>query len=178
MIKTNTNLLSISNLSVSFYTDEGVVRAAEDISFDIKKGTTFALVGESGCGKSVTALSIMRLIAQPQGRIVAGSVLFEDKDLLNLSKKQMRGIRGNDIAMIFQEPMTSLNPVFTVGDQIAEAITLHQKKTTSQAWAEAVEILQKVGIADADRRINEYPHQMSGGMRQRVMIAMAASCKP
>jgi oligopeptide/dipeptide ABC transporter ATP-binding protein len=171
-------LLSAEQLSVSFFTEEGVVKAVQDVSFKINKGKTFALVGESGCGKSVTALSIMRLIPEPPGRIVAGEIFFGPRNLLELSDKRMRSIRGNKIAMIFQEPMTSLNPVYTVGNQIVEAIKLHQSKGASQAWADTVELLEKVGIADAAQRANEYPHQMSGGMRQRVMIAMAISCKP
>ncbi|MFA5422639.1 MAG: ABC transporter ATP-binding protein [Phycisphaerae bacterium] len=172
------NLLTIDNLSVHFSVDEGLAKAVQNVSFAIEKGKTFALVGESGCGKSVTALSIMRLIPEPPGKIVSGKILLENRDLLKLSEKRMRRIRGNRIAMIFQEPMTSLNPVFTVGDQIAEAITLHQKKDVQQAWNDAVEMLKKVGIGDAQRRAFEYPHQMSGGMRQRVMIAMAMSCEP
>ena len=171
-------LLSIQGLSVSFFTEEGVARAVQDVSLSIKQGKTFALVGESGCGKSVTALSIMRLIPDPPGKITSGDIVFAQRNLLQLSEKRMRAIRGNKIAMIFQEPMTSLNPVYTVGNQIVEAIRLHQKKNTSEAWANAVEMLRKVGIADPDRRVHEYPHQMSGGMRQRVMIAMAVSCEP
>jgi len=171
-------LLSIQGLSVSFFTDEGVVKAVQDVGFSIKRGKTFALVGESGCGKSVTALSIMRLVPEPPGKIVGGEIVFEGRNLLALSEKEIRRVRGNEVAMIFQEPMTSLNPVYTVGDQIVEAIKLHQKKSTSEAWADAVEMLRKVGIADSAQRVREYPHQMSGGMRQRVMIAMAASCEP
>ena len=171
-------LLSVENISTHFFTEEGVARAVQDVSFSIKNGKTFALVGESGCGKSVTALSIMRLIAGPQGKIVSGKIVFDEKNLLELKEKQMRNIRGNKIAMIFQEPMTSLNPVYTVGNQIVEAIRLHQKKPMEQAWADTVEMLHKVGIPDPDRRVSEYPHQMSGGMRQRVMIAMAVSCQP
>lgn len=171
-------LLSIQGLSVSFFTDEGVVKAVQDVGFSIKKGKTFALVGESGCGKSVTALSIMRLVPEPPGKIVGGEIVFEGRNLLALSEKEIRRVRGNEVAMIFQEPMTSLNPVYTVGDQIVEAIKLHQKKNTSEAWADAVEMLRKAGIADSQQRVREYPHQMSGGMRQRVMIAMAASCEP
>ena len=171
-------LLSIQGLSVSFFTDEGVVKAVQDVGFSIKKGKTFALVGESGCGKSVTALSIMRLVPEPPGKIVGGEIVFEGRNLLALSEKELRRVRGNEVAIIFQEPMTSLNPVYTVGDQIVEAIKLHQKKSTSEAWADAVEMLRKVGIADSQQRVREYPHQMSGGMRQRVMIAMAASCEP
>ena len=174
----NGKLLSVENMSTHFFTEDGVAQAVQDVSFSIKNGKTFALVGESGCGKSVTALSIMRLIAGPQGKIVSGKIVFDEKNLLELKEKQMRNIRGNKIAMIFQEPMTSLNPVYTVGNQIVEAIRLHQKKPMEQAWADTVEMLHKVGIPDPDRRVSEYPHQMSGGMRQRVMIAMAVSCQP
>ncbi len=171
-------LLSIQGLSVSFFTDEGVVKAVQDVGFSIKKGRTFALVGESGCGKSVTALSIMRLVPEPPGKIVGGEIVFEGRNLLALSEKEIRQVRGNEVAMIFQEPMTSLNPVYTVGEQIVEAIRLHQKKSTSEAWADAVEMLRRAGIADSAQRVREYPHQMSGGMQQRVMIAMAVSCEP
>lgn len=174
----NNTALSVENLSTYFFTEEGVAKAVDDVGFNIKKGRTFALVGESGCGKSVTALSIMRLIPAPPGKIVAGKIVFEGTDLLTLNEKQMRQVRGNKIAMIFQEPMTSLNPVYTVGSQIVEAIKLHQKKSTRQAWSDAVRMLKKVGIADPAHRAREYPHQMSGGMRQRVMIAMAVSCEP
>lgn len=174
----NEKILSVNNLSTHFATENGVAKAVNDVSFDIKKGRTFALVGESGCGKSVTALSIMRLVPAPAGKIVAGDIVFRRQSILSLSEKQMRQIRGNKIAMIFQEPMTSLNPVYTIGNQVAEAIILHQKKTTTQAWAQASEILKKVGIADPDQRVKEYPHQMSGGMRQRIMVAMAISCRP
>jgi len=174
----NGKLLSVENISTHFFTEDGVAQAVQDVTFSIKNGKTFALVGESGCGKSVTALSIMRLIAGPQGKIVSGKIIFDEKNLLELKEKQMRNIRGNKIAMIFQEPMTSLNPVYTVGNQIVEAIRLHQKKPMEQAWADTVEMLHKVGIPDPDRRVSEYPHQMSGGMRQRVMIAMAVSCQP
>ena len=174
----NGTLLSVENISTYFFTEEGTAKAVQDVSFSIKKGRTFGLVGESGCGKSVTALSIMRLVPAPQGKIVSGDVVFEGQNLLALSENQMRRVRGNKIAMIFQEPMTSLNPVYTVGDQIVEAIKLHQKKSTSQAWADAAEMLRRVGIADPGQRVREYPHQMSGGMRQRVMIAMAVSCEP
>ena len=174
----NQTLLSVENISTHFFTEDGVARAVQDVSFSIKKGKTFALVGESGCGKSVTALSIMRLVSTPSGKIVGGNIVFEGRNLLTLSKKQIRQIRGNKIAMIFQEPMTSLNPVYTVGNQIVEAIRLHQKKSIKAAWADATETLRKVGIADPEQRVSEYPHQMSGGMRQRVMIAMAVSCEP
>ena len=171
-------LLTVENLSTYFSTQKGAARAVQNVSFAMKKVATFALVGESGCGKSVTALSIMKLIPDPPGKIMSGKINFEGKDLTKLTEKQMRQIRGNRIAMIFQEPMTSLNPVYTVGDQIAEAIELHQKKPASQAWQMAIELLGKVGIPDPARRVGEYPHQMSGGMRQRVMIAMAVSCNP
>ena len=174
----NGTLLSVRNLSTHFFTEEGVVKAVQGVSFSIKKGRTFGLVGESGCGKSVTALSIMRLVPAPQGKIVSGEIVFEGRNLPALSENQMRKFRGNKIAMIFQEPQTSLNPVYTVGSQIAEAIRGHQKKSCKEAWANSVEMLRKVGIADPARRAHEYPHQMSGGMQQRVMIAMAASCEP
>ena len=171
-------VLSVDRLSVHFSTEDGVARAVQDVSLSMKKGKTFALVGESGCGKSVTALSIMRLIPAPPGKIVSGDIMFGKRSLLVLSEKRMRSVRGNKIAMIFQEPMTSLNPVYSIGSQIVEAIMLHQRKSHSQAWADAVEILKKVGMPQAEQRVNEYPHQMSGGMRQRVMIAMAVSCNP
>ena len=171
-------LLSVENLSTCFFTQQGVVRAVQDVSFSVKKSRTFAVVGESGCGKSITALSIMRLVPEPQGKIVAGKINFSGRNLLDLSEKRMRAIRGNRIAMIFQEPMTSLNPVFTVGYQIEEAIRLHQHKSKSDARDLAIQALQHVRISDPKRRIKEYPHQMSGGMRQRVMIAMAISCEP
>jgi oligopeptide/dipeptide ABC transporter ATP-binding protein len=178
MSEHNNILLSIRNLSTHFYTEQGLVRAVQDVSFDIPAGKTLAVVGESGCGKSVTALSMMRLIPWPPGKIVAGRILFKGESLLEASEGRMRQIRGNDIAMVFQEPMTSLNPVFTVGNQIVEAVKLHQKKSGSAAWAVAVDMMRKVGIADPERRVKEYPHQMSGGMRQRVMIAMALCCGP
>ena len=174
----NGTLLIVKNLSTYFFTEEGVARAVQGVNLCIKKSETFALVGESGCGKSVTALSIMRLVPAPAGKIIGGEIVFEKRDLLRLSERRMRAIRGNKIAMVFQEPMTSLNPVYTVGEQIVEAIRLHQRKSTSEAWADAVEMLRKVGIPDPQQRVSEYPHQMSGGMRQRVMIAMAISCKP
>jgi len=171
-------LLSVRDLKVSFFTDEGQVHAVDGVNFDIPHATTVALAGESGCGKSVTALSILRLVPDPPGKITGGKILFRSRDLLNVSGRRMRAIRGNEIAMIFQEPMTSLNPVYTVGEQIVEAIELHQSKRGPQAWAHAVEMLRLTGIADPDERVNDYPHQMSGGMRQRVMIAMALSCNP
>jgi oligopeptide/dipeptide ABC transporter ATP-binding protein len=176
--RNNGTLLSVENLATHFFTGEGTVKAVQNVGFSIKKGNTFALVGESGCGKSVTALSIMRLVPRPQGKIVSGEIIFDGQSLLALSEKDMRQVRGNEISMIFQEPMTSLNPVYTVGNQIVEAIKLHQKKNTSDAWADAVETLGKVGIADPEQRVRQYPHQMSGGMRQRIMIAMAVSCEP
>ena len=171
-------LLQVKDLRTYFYTDQGVLRAVDGVSWSIRRGETLALVGESGCGKTVTALSIMRLIPSPPGRIVAGQIIFDGQGLLALTERQMRHIRGNRIAMIFQEPMTSLNPVYSVGDQVAEAICLHQNLPRRQAWQRAVEMLQRVGIPDAAQRAREYPHQMSGGMRQRVMIAMALSCNP
>jgi len=174
----NDVLISIKNLGVSFYSEDGIAKAVQDVSFSISKGKTFALVGESGCGKSVTALSIMKLIPSPPGKIVSGSIYFKDKNLFELSPKRMRTIRGDKIAMIFQEPMTSLNPVYNIGDQIAEAIMLHQHKTDEQAWADSVGVLKQVGVSDPEGRVYEYPHQLSGGMRQRVMIAMAISCRP
>ena len=178
MTDNNHNLLSIKNLSTYFYTEQGLVKAVQDVSFDIPKGKTLAVVGESGCGKSVTALSVMRLIPWPPGKIVEGEILFKDESLLKTGEHRMRQIRGNDIAMIFQEPMTSLNPVFTVGNQIVEAVKLHQKTSGAEAWDIAVDMMRKVGIADPERRVGEYPHQMSGGMRQRVIIAMALCCGP
>jgi oligopeptide/dipeptide ABC transporter ATP-binding protein len=171
-------LLNVKGLCVNFFTEQGVVRAVQDVNFSVKRGQTFSIVGESGCGKSVTALSIMRLIPDPPGKIAAGEIVFNGHNLLEFSERRMRAVRGNRIAMIFQEPMTSLNPVYTVGEQIVEAIVLHQKKTEDEAWKLAAEMLQKVRIPDPDQRITEYPHQMSGGMRQRVMIAMAISCEP
>ncbi len=174
----NDILLSVEDLSTEFTTEEGVVRAVDGVSWTIRRGETVALVGESGCGKSVTALSIMRLIADPPGRIAAGRIVFDGQDLLELPEAKMRAVRGNRIAMIFQEPMSSLNPVYTIGDQIIEAIELHQRLRGAAARSRAIEMLVKVGIPAPDQRIDEYPHQMSGGMRQRVMIAMALSCNP
>ena len=174
----NDILIQVNDLHTNFYMDEGVVKAVDGVDLFLRKGETLGLVGESGCGKSVTALSIMRLIQQPPGRIEKGQILFENQDLLGMSEEQMRQIRGNHISMIFQEPMTSLNPVFRIGGQIAEAIRLHQGLSKGSAMERAVEMLQKVGIPDPETRVKEYPHQMSGGMRQRVMIAMALSCNP
>jgi len=171
-------LLEIKNLHTSFLTTDGELPAVDGLDLKIEAGKTLGLVGESGCGKSVTALSIMRLIPSPPGKVVEGEILYRGEDLLNLPEESMRRIRGNEISMVFQEPMTSLNPVFTVGDQIMEAIRLHQKVTRREAKAKAVEMLRLVKIADPNVRVNDYPHQMSGGMRQRVMIAMALSCNP
>ncbi len=173
-----TPLLEIKDLNVGFVTDRGSIHPVRDVSLSIYPGQTVALVGESGCGKSVTAMSVLRLIPSPPGKVLGGQVLFEGRDLLKLSEREMRGVRGKDIAMIFQEPMTSLNPVFTIGDQIAEAVRLHQGLSSREALKVAEQALRDVGINDPGRRINEYPHQMSGGMRQRVMIAMALACKP
>jgi oligopeptide/dipeptide ABC transporter ATP-binding protein len=173
------SLLEVRHLKTTFTTDDGTVTAIDDISFTIEKGQTLGLVGESGCGKSVTSLSIMRLIPQPPGKIAAGEILFSGQDLLKLTESEMRKIRGNDIAMVFQEPMTSLNPVFTIGNQIEEAIRLHQRDLNrKQARAKTIEMLKLVGIPESEKRVDEYPHQLSGGMRQRVMIAMALSCNP
>jgi oligopeptide/dipeptide ABC transporter ATP-binding protein len=172
------SLLEIKGLKTCFDTDRGVVRAVDGVSFSIGPGRTLGVVGESGCGKSVTALSILRLLPRPVGRIAAGSVRLQGRELLHLSEGEMRSVRGNEISMIFQEPMTSLNPVYTIGDQIAEPLMLHQKLNRRQALDRAVEMLQVVGIANAERRIAEYPHQLSGGQRQRAMIAMALACRP
>jgi oligopeptide transport system ATP-binding protein len=171
-------VLSIKGLRTHFYTDSGVVRAVDGISYDLYPGRTLAVVGESGSGKSVHALSILRLLPEPPAKIVAGEILFGGRDLLKLPHEQLRAIRGNRIAMIFQEPMTSLNPVLTVGEQIAETVMLHQKATKAQAWAKAASLLEKVGIPHASERVKDYPHQFSGGMRQRAMIAIALSCEP
>jgi len=171
-------LLEVKNLKTYFYTDDGVAKAVDDVSFALDSGETLGLVGESGCGKSVSALSIMRLIAQPPGKIVNGEILFKGKDILKIPEKEMQDIRGNDIGMIFQEPMTSLNPVFTCGNQIEEAVILHQKLSKEEAKVKAIEMLKLVGIPAPEQRYNEYPHQLSGGMRQRIMIAMALSCNP
>ena len=170
-------LLSVKNLSTEFPVKKGIVRAVEDVSFDVDQGEILAIVGESGSGKSVTSLSIMGLLAEP-GHVAGGSLEFEGKDLATLSEKQYRELRGNDMAMIFQEPMTSLNPVYRVGNQIVEAIRTHEKVSKAEAKDRAVDLLRKVGIPSPEARINDYPHQMSGGMRQRVMIAMALDCNP
>jgi oligopeptide/dipeptide ABC transporter ATP-binding protein len=172
-------LLDIRNLRTYFYTEDGVVPAVDGVNLHVKRGETLGVVGESGCGKSQTSLSVMRLIPMPPGKIMEGSeILFEGQDLLKKSESEMRKIRGNDISMIFQEPMTSLNPVYTIGDQIAEAIQLHQGLNHREAINKAVDMLRLVGIPLPERRVKEYPHQLSGGMRQRVMIAMALSCNP
>ena len=171
-------LLEVSNLTTHFFTQDGVVKAVDGITYDLEEGEVLGVVGESGCGKSVHALSIMRLVPSPPGRTVAGEVVFEGENLLNMDDAEMRNIRGNRIAMVFQEPMTSLNPVLTIGRQLTETLELHQGMTKQQARTRAAELLQTVGIPDAERRLVDYPHQFSGGMRQRVMIAMALSCNP
>jgi len=171
-------LLRVSNLRSSFFTSEGEVRAVDGVSFDIEDGKTVGLVGESGCGKSVTALSIMQLLPKSTGRIVGGEIRFQARDLASLPEQEMRRIRGNEISMIFQEPMTSLNPVMTIGDQIAETVRLHQGASRGEARNRAIEMLRLVKIADPQKRVGNYPHQFSGGQRQRVMIAMALACTP
>jgi peptide/nickel transport system ATP-binding protein len=170
--------LEVTGLQTYFYTRDGIVRAVEDVSFHVDRGETLAIVGESGCGKSMTALSIMRLIPDPPGRIVGGRIVLDGQDLMELSEAEMRDVRGNDISMIFQEPMTSLNPVMRIGKQISEALILHQGMTKAQALARSVEMLELVKIPEPERRVKEFPHQLSGGMRQRVMIAMALACNP
>ncbi len=174
----NQPALEVKGLQTYFYTRDGIVRAVEDVSFHVDKGETLAIVGESGCGKSMTALSIMRLIPDPPGRIVGGEINLDGQDLMRLSEAEMRDVRGNDISMIFQEPMTSLNPVMRIGEQISEALILHQDMSKSQAMARSVEMLKLVRIPEPERRVKEFPHQLSGGMRQRVMIAMALACNP
>jgi len=171
-------VLDVKNLQTVFFTNSGLFKAVDDISFSIRRGETLAIVGESGCGKSVTALSIMRLVPDPPGRIVGGSVTLEGTELLDLDEAEMRAIRGNRISMIFQEPMTSLNPVMRIGDQITEAVRLHRKLTAREAAKKAVEMLRLVRIPEPEQRAREYPHQLSGGMRQRAMIAMALACRP
>ncbi|MDP2375105.1 ABC transporter ATP-binding protein [Reyranella sp.] len=171
-------ILQVDNLQTHFFTAVGTVRAVDGVSYDLKSGETLGVVGESGCGKSVSALSILRLVANPPGRIVGGAIRFEGRNLLELSEPEMERIRGNEISMIFQEPMTSLNPLFTIGRQVSEAIALHQGLSRKEAMDRAVEMLRRVYIPEPERRVHAYPHQMSGGMRQRVMIAMALSCNP
>jgi oligopeptide/dipeptide ABC transporter ATP-binding protein len=171
-------LIEVNKLCTEFFTDDGVIRAVDNVSFSIKRGEVLGIVGESGCGKSVTALSIMRLVPSPPGRITQGVINFEGRNLIGLSDREYRHIRGNRIAMIFQDPMTSLNPVFTVGHQICEAIRVHQRLNKRQSLEKSIEMLTKVGIPEPKRRMREYPHQFSGGMRQRAMIAMALSCEP
>jgi peptide/nickel transport system ATP-binding protein len=171
-------LVEFKNLRTHFYTEDGVVKAVDDVSFKIKQGETIGVVGESGCGKSVTAMSLMRLIPNPPGEIVGGEIIFDGKKILDISEDEMREIRGNSISVIFQEPMTSLNPVFTVGQQISEVIILHQKLNKQQAEKKSIDMLKLVGIPRAEETIKCYPHELSGGMRQRVMIAMAMACNP
>jgi oligopeptide/dipeptide ABC transporter ATP-binding protein len=173
-----TPLLDVRHLSTQFQTRGGIVRAVDDVSWDVRPGETVALVGESGCGKSVSALSIMRLVSAPAGRITAGEIWFKGQDLLRLSEEEMRRVRGREIAMVFQEPMTSLNPVLTVGRQLTEGLEIHLGADPARARARAEELLQMVGIPDPARRLGQYPHQFSGGMRQRMMIAMALACEP
>lgn len=172
------NLVEFKNVKTYFFTEEGTVKAVDDVSFAIQKGQTLGVVGESGCGKSVAAMSLLRLIPNPPGQIIDGQILFEGKSVLDLSEEEMRSIRGNDISVIFQEPMTSLNPVFTIGEQIGEVLILHQNMSPAAATRKAVEILKLVGIPRAEEIVNCYPHELSGGMRQRAMIAMAVACNP
>ena len=171
-------ILEVNNLKTYFFTDEGTIPAVDGLNFSLEEGETMAIVGESGCGKSVTSLSVLRLIPFPPGKIVEGEILYKGKDLLKISEKEMREVRGNDISMIFQEPMTSLNPVFTVGKQIMESLIYHQKMSKEQARDRAIEMIKLVGIPTPEKCISNYPHQLSGGMRQRVMIAMALACNP
>ena len=176
--QTEETVLDVKNLQTVFFTNSGLFKAVDDVSFSVRRGETLAIVGESGCGKSVTALSVMRLVPDPPGRIVGGSIVLEGTDLLGLDDAEMRAIRGNRISMIFQEPMTSLNPVMRIGDQITEVVRLHQTMTAKEAWKQAVDMLRLVRIPEPERRAQEYPHQLSGGMRQRAMIAMALACRP
>ncbi len=173
-----TSLLQVNNLRTQFFTQDGVVNAVNGISFDLQEGETLGIVGESGCGKSVSMLSMIRLIPSPPGRVVGGEVLFQGRDLLKLSEEEIRQVRGNKIAMIFQDPMTSLNPVLTIGQQVSEALELHMGMDKKQARERTIELLEMVNIPEARSRLGDYPHQFSGGMRQRVMIAMALSCNP
>src|SRR4051812_21471649 len=173
-----TTRLEVNELVPRFTSGGRELRAGDQVSFAVPAGSTVGLVGESGSGKSVTALSIMRLLRDPPGRVIGGKILFDGRDLLSLPEKEMRQLRGNRLSMIFQEPMTSLNPVMTTGDQVGEPLVLHKGMAKKQALAEAVQLYRLVGIADPERRVREYPHQMSGGMRQRVMIAMALACRP
>lgn len=177
-ITSNDTILDVQDLHTYFYTVEGVGRAVDGVSFQVKRGETLGIVGESGCGKSITSLSILRLVPSPPGRIISGKILFNGQDLLQFSERQMRSIRGNQISMIFQEPMTALNPVFTVGEQIAEVYRIHRKMSRREAFDAAVEMMEKVRIPASPQRAREYPHQLSGGMRQRIMIAMALACDP
>ena len=177
-MNTSRHLLEIQELKTNFYTFEGIAQAVQNVSFYMDEGETLGLVGESGCGKSVTALSVMRLIKNPPGKIVAGQILFEGADLLKLSESRMRSIRGARISMIFQEPMTSLNPVYTIGHQISEMYEIHKRIGKKEAWERAVETLQQVQMPSPQKRAHEYPYQLSGGMRQRAMIAMAMACNP
>ena len=170
MATTAEPLLSVNNLKTQFFTQDGVVKAVNGVSFQLMPGETLGIVGESGCGKSITAMSIMRLIPTPPGKIVDGQVVFQGKDILKMNDEQIRSIRGNDIAMIFQDPMTSLNPVLTINRQISESLELHKGMSKSESRARAVELLKMVGIPNAEQRVDQYPHQFSGGMRQRVMI--------
>jgi oligopeptide/dipeptide ABC transporter ATP-binding protein len=174
----NQELLNIENLKTYFFTKIGIARAVDNLDLSVKRGEIVGIVGESGCGKSVTALAILRLVKNPPGRIMAGEIIFEGQNLLDISLKEMKKIRGNKISMIFQEPMTSLNPVYKVGNQISESFILHQGLSKREALDRSIEILDLVGIPAPERRVNDYPHQLSGGMRQRVMIAMALSCEP
>ena len=172
-------LLSVSDLRTWFFTDQGIAKAVDGVSFEVHEGETLGIVGESGCGKTVTSLSILGLLPQPPAKIMEGSsIRFRDEELVGAATRRMRALRGNEISMIFQEPMSSLNPVYSVGDQIAEVVRLHRGLDRASARAEAVRLLTEVGISEADQRVDEYPHQLSGGMRQRVMIAMALSCEP
>ena len=171
-------VLQVKGLKTYFYTEEGMVPAVDGLDFELHKGETLAIVGESGCGKSVTSLSILRIVPSPPGKILEGEILYKGEDLLQKTEKQMRAIRGNEISMIFQEPLTSLNPVFTIGKQITDILCMHQGMKKKQAYEKAVEMLEKVRIPSPEKVVNDYPHQLSGGMRQRVMIAMALACNP